>query len=145
LNEENEVIDPGVLFPLEQSLQKEVIQSPYGKRDEIFFQGSEKYSLDDSVVNNRNFSFEFHGQSEESSDFDTQEHIQHPCESFGGKEDNYYFSKRKQKVLSPLSEDEIDQLLKGHVTAQAKVALQYSHSQEDVSETSSTFKNENLS
>lgn len=47
------------------------------------------------------------------------EDIHHPCESLGGKEDNYHFSKRKQKVLSPLFEDEIDQLLKSHVTAQA--------------------------
>jgi len=37
--------------------------------------------------------------------------------------DNYYLSKRKQKVLSPLFEDEIDQLLKGHAIAQAKADL----------------------
>ena len=30
-------------------------------------------------------------------------------------EDNHCLSKRKQRVLSPLSEDEIDQLLHGHV------------------------------
>ena len=44
------------------------------------------------------------------------EYIQHPYQNLGGKEDNYCFSERKQKVLSPLSKDEIDQLLKGHVT-----------------------------
>ena len=38
-------------------------------------------------------------------------------------EDNHCLSNRKQKVLSPLFEDEIDQLLKGHVTAQANVDL----------------------
>jgi len=52
-----------------------------------------------------------------------QDHIQHPCESLGGKEDNYCFSKRKQKLLSLLSEDEIDQLLKSHVIAQANAGL----------------------
>jgi len=71
------------------------------------------------------------------------EDIQHPCQTLGGKEDNYYFNKGKQKVLSPLSEDEIDQLLKSHVTAQANASLQCSHSQEGVSETSSSFENEN--
>jgi len=101
--------------------------------------------LDDSVVNDRNFSFKFQEQSEEASHFDTQDHIQHPCESLGGKEDNYCFRKRKQKLLSPLSEDEIDQLLKCHVTAQVNAGLQCLHSQEGVSEASSTFENENLS
>ena len=45
---------------------------------------------------------------------------------------NHCLSKRKQKSLSPLSEGEIDQLLKGHVTAQAKENLQYAHGQESV-------------
>jgi hypothetical protein len=45
---------------------------------------------------------------------------------------------------SPLSEDEIDQLLKNHVTAQVKAGLQCSHSQECVSEISSIIENENL-
>jgi len=41
-----------------------------------------------------------------------------------------------------LSEDEIDQLLKGHVTAQAKADLQCPHGQESVGETSSSFEND---
>ena len=57
-------------------------------------------------------------------------------------EDNHYLSKIKQKVLSPLSEDEIDQLLKGHVTAQAKADLQCPHGQESVGETSSSLEND---
>jgi len=55
-------------------------------------------------------------------------------------EDNHCLSKRKQKVLSPLSEDEIDQLLHSHVPAQAKVDLQCTHGQESVGETSSSFE-----
>lgn len=39
--------------------------------------------------------------------FEINEDIQQPCESFRGKEDNHYLRKKKQKVLSPLSEDEI--------------------------------------
>ena len=58
-------------------------------------------------------------------------------------EDNRYLSKRKQKVLSPLSEDEIDQLLHGYVPAQAKADLQCTHGQESVGETSSSFKKGN--
>jgi len=180
LNEEKKVIDSSVLTPSQQSLKKEVIHSLYEKRDEIFAQVSEKYSLDDSMVNYRNFSVEFQGQSEEASNFDTlasslledegivhidsqkeshemnqqsdenlytplleiNEDIQHPYQTLGGKVDNYYFSKRKQKVLSPLSEYEIDQLLKSHVTTQANAGLPCSHSQEGVSETFSTFENE---
>ena len=57
-------------------------------------------------------------------------------------EDNHCLSKIKQKELSPLSEDEIDQLLKGHVTAQAKADLQCTHGQESVGETSSSFEND---
>ena len=56
------------------------------------------------------------------------------------QEDNYCLNKRKQKVLSLLSEDEIDQLLKGHVTAQANAGLQCAHGQEGVGEASSTFE-----
>lgn len=62
--------------------------------------------------------------------------------TLGGKEGNYCFSKRKQKLLYPLCEDEIYQLLKGYVTTQANAGLQRSHSQEGVSETSYTFENE---
>jgi len=57
-------------------------------------------------------------------------------------EDNCCLSKRKQKALSPLSDDEIDQLLKGHVTAQAKADLQCTHGQESVGEISSSFEND---
>ena len=74
-----------------------------------------------------------------------KEDIQHPCEYLGEKEANYCVMKIKQKVLSPLSEDEIDQLLKSHITVQAKEGLHFSHSQESVSKTSPTFENENLS
>jgi len=49
-------------------------------------------------------------------------------------------SRRKQKPLSPLSEEEIDQLLKGLVIAQATTDLQCTHSQESVGETSSSFE-----
>jgi hypothetical protein len=55
---------------------------------------------------------------------------------------NYY-----QTQFSPMSEDEIDQLLKIHVTAQANAdlhPLQCSHSQECVSEISSIIENVNL-
>ena len=55
-------------------------------------------------------------------------------------EDNHCLSKRKQTVLSPLSEDEIDQLLHGHVPTQAKADLQCTHGQESVGETSSSFE-----
>ena len=64
LNEENKVINLSVLIPSEQSLQEEVIQSFYEKQDEICVQVSEKYSLDDYVVNDRNVSSEFHEQFE---------------------------------------------------------------------------------
>ena len=76
---------------------------------------------------------------------DIKEYIQHPCEYLGGKEDNYSFIQRKQRVLPPLTEDEIDQLLKIHVTNQDNVVLQCSHSQECVSKTSSIIENENMS
>ena len=57
-------------------------------------------------------------------------------------EDNHCLSKRKQKVLSPLSEDEIDQLLKGQVTTKANVGLECAHGQGGVDETSSSFEND---
>lgn len=41
-----------------------------------------------------------------------------------------------------MSEDEIDQLLKGHATAQAKADLQCTYGQESVGETSSSFEND---
>lgn len=59
------------------------------------------------------------------------------------QEDNNHSRKTKQRVLFPLSEDEIDQILKGHVTAQADVGLQCAHGREGVSQASSTFENDN--
>ena len=56
------------------------------------------------------------------------------------QEDKICLSKGKQKVLSPLSEEEIDQLLKGLVTAQVTADLQCTHSQESVGETSSSVE-----
>ena len=58
------------------------------------------------------------------------------------QEDKACLSKGKQKVLSPLSEDEIDQLLKGHATTQAKANRQCAHGHESVGETSSSFEND---
>jgi len=63
-NEEVKVIYPSVLISLEQSLHEEIIQSFYEKQDEIFVQVSEKYSFNNSVVNDRSFSFEFQEISE---------------------------------------------------------------------------------
>ena len=40
-----------------------------------------------------------------------KEDIQYPCESLGGKEDNCCFIRRKQKVLPPLTEEEINYIL----------------------------------
>ena len=57
-------------------------------------------------------------------------------------EDNYCLSRRKQKALSPLSEDEIDLLLKGLVSAKATTDLQCTHGQESVGEISSSFEND---
>ena len=62
-NEENRVIDLSVLIPSEKSLHEEVIHSLYEKKDEIFVQVSEKVSLDESVVDDRNFNFGFQEQS----------------------------------------------------------------------------------
>ena len=46
-------------------------------------------------------------------------------------EDNHCLNKRKQKVSSPLSEGEIDLLLRGLVSAQVNVEMQCAHGQED--------------
>ena len=60
-------------------------------------------------------------------------------------EDNHCLRKRKQKVLSPLSEDEIDQLLNSHVPAQVNVDLQCAHGQEgDGGTSSSSEKDDSL-
>ena len=53
--------------------------------------------------------------------------------------DNFY-----QNQSSPLSEDEIYQLLNNHVTAQENSSLQCSHKQEFVSQSSSIIENENM-
>ena len=37
-----------------------------------------------------------------------KEYIKHPYESLGGKEDNYCFIRRKQKVIPPLTGEEIN-------------------------------------
>lgn len=57
-------------------------------------------------------------------------------------EDNHCLSKRKQRVLSPLSENEIDQLLNSQVTTQVNVNLQCAHGQEGNSRTSSSGEND---
>lgn len=53
-------------------------------------------------------------------------------------EDNHCLSKVKQKVLSPLSEGEIDQLLNSHVLAQVNADMQCAHGQEGDGGTSSS-------
>jgi len=58
------------------------------------------------------------------------------------QEDKTCLSKRKHKVLSPMSEDEIDQLLKGHAIAQAKADRKCAHGQEGDGGTSSSFEND---
>ena len=65
-NEENRVIDLNALISSEQSIHKEVIHSLYEKQDEVCVQVSEKVSLDESLVDDRNVSFGF----------------QEPCEVF---------------------------------------------------------------
>jgi len=123
-NAEDTVMDPNVLShtvspSLEHSLHEEAIQSVHEKQDEIFVQVSEKSYFDNSLVNDNLIAMSY--------------------------EDNYYLSKRKQKALSPLSEEEIDQLLKGQVTTQAKADLQCTLGQENVGKTSSSFeKNDSL-
>ena len=92
------VFDRNVLMSSEQILHEEVIQSVHETQNEIFVQVSGKYSFNNSMINDSLISMSY--------------------------EYNYYLSRRKQKTISPLSEDEIDQLLKGHVTAQAKEDLQ---------------------
>lgn len=62
--EENKVLGPNVLMSLEQSLHKEVVQSAHGQQDENFFQVSEKPSLDEFMVDDKNVSVEFQESSE---------------------------------------------------------------------------------
>ena len=58
------------------------------------------------------------------------------------QEDKTCLSKGKHKALSPLSEEEIDQLLKGHAITQAKANQQCAHGHASVGETSSSFEND---
>jgi len=39
------------------------------------------------------------------------EDIQHPCQNLGGKEDNCCFVQRKQRLLPPLTKEEINHIL----------------------------------
>lgn len=91
---------------LEHDLHEEAIQSVHEQQGEIFVQVSDESHFNNLVINDSLSAL-----------------------SYG---DNYYLSKRKQKALSPLSEEEIHQLLKGLVTAQATADLQCTHSQESV-------------
>jgi len=136
--EEDKVID--------QSLHEEVIQSFHEKQDEIFVQVSEKSSFNNSVVNHNFDSLIAMSYEDDQQCFQVSEdqdcHSDFPCFEMLFQEDKTCLSKRKQKVISPLSEDEIDQLLKGHVTAQAKANPQCAHGQEGDGETSSSVEND---
>lgn len=99
---------------LEHNLHEEAIQSVHEQQGEIFVQVSDESPFNNSVINDNLSAL-----------------------SYG---DNYCLSKRKQKALSPLSEEEIDQLLKGHVTAQATADLLCTHSQESVGKISSSVE-----
>ena len=124
--EEEKVID--------QSLREEVIQPAHEKQDEMFVQVSEKSSFNHDLDSLIAMSYEDDRQCfQVSEDQDCHSEFQ---------EAKTCLSKRKPKILSPLFEEEIDQLLKGLVTAQATTDLQCTHSQESVGETSSSFAND---
>ncbi|MCY6524817.1 hypothetical protein, partial [Actinobacillus pleuropneumoniae] len=55
----DKVIDPNVLISLEQSLHGQVIQSIHEKQEEIFVQVSEKYSFNNSVINDNLISMSY--------------------------------------------------------------------------------------
>jgi len=134
-----------ILSSLEHNLHEEVIQSVHEKQNEIFVQVSEKYSFDNSVVNDNldnliAMSYEDDQQCFKISE-DQDCHSDFSCFKMLFQEDKNHLSKTKHKVLSPLSEDEIDRLLKGQVTAKANASLQCAHGQESVGEISSTFEN----
>jgi len=140
-NEEDRVID--------QSLHEEIIQSFHEKQDEIFVQVSEKYSFNNSVVNDPLDSMIAMSYEDDQQCFQILEdqgikdcHSGFSCLEMLFQEDNNCLSKRKQNVLSPVSEDEIDLLLKGQVAAQTNAGLQCAHGQEVVGETSSSFEND---
>ena len=52
--EEDKVLGPNVLMSSEQSLHEEVIQSAHRQQDENFVQVSEKLSLDECMVDDKN-------------------------------------------------------------------------------------------
>jgi len=118
------------------------------KKNEIFVQVSEKYSFDNSVVNDNfnSMSYEDDQQCFQISEDQGNEdcHSGFSCFEMLFQEENNRLSKRKEKVVFHLSEDEIDQLLKGQVIAQTNVGLQCAHGQESVGETSSTFENNDI-
>ena len=108
-----------VLKPIKESYTVEIIDRVldshvHEQQGEIFVQVSDESPFNNSIINDSLNALSY--------------------------EDNYCLSSRKQKALSPLSEEEIDQLLKGLVTAQATADLQCIHSQESVEETSSSDK-----
>jgi len=132
-NEEDKVIN--------RSLHEEVMQSFHGKQDEIFVQVSEKSSFNHNLDSLIAMSYEDDQQCFQVLE-DRDCHSDFSCFEMLFQEDKTCLSKRKQKVLSPLSEDEIDQLLKGHVIAQAKANRQCAHGQEGDGGTSSSFEND---
>jgi len=108
-----------VLKPIKESSVVEIIDrvldsDVHEKQNEIFVQVSDKSPFNNSVTNDSLNALSY--------------------------EDNYCLNKRKQKELSPLSEEEIDQLLKGQVTAQARANLKCTLGQENVGKTSSSFE-----
>lgn len=105
--------------PIKESSAVEIIgkvldSDVHEKQGEIFVQVSDEYPFNNSVINDSLSAISY--------------------------EDNYCLSRKEQKTLSPLSEEEIDQLLKGLVTAQATIDLQCTPSKESVGETSSSFE-----
>jgi len=134
-NEEDRVID--------QSLHEEVIHPFHGKQDEIFVQVIEKSSFNNSVIKDNLIVMSYEDDQQCFQILEDQDrHSGLSCFEMLFQEDSNCLSKTKQKVLSPMSEDEIDQLLRSHVTAQAKADLQCTHGQESFGETSSSFGND---
>ena len=107
--------------PIKESSAVEIIGKVLGsdvheQQGETFVQVSDKSSFDNSVLNDNLIAISY--------------------------ENNHCLSKRKQKVLSPLSEDEIDLLLRGLVPAQSNVEMQCAHGQEDDGGPSSSSEKE---
>ena len=110
-----------VLKPIKESFAVEIINrvldsDVHEQQDEIFVQVSDESPFNNSVIKDSLSALSY--------------------------EDNYCSSRRKQKPLSPLFEEEIDQLLKGQATAQATIDLQCTHGQESVGESFSSFEND---